>query len=45
MGDEMSKDLTTATVEETTAIKEYEFAAAKKKEKSSVCVVHAENLD
>ena len=32
MGDEMSKDLTTATVEETTAIKEYEFAAAEKKE-------------
>ena len=32
MGDEMSKDLTTATVEETTAIKDYEFAAAEKKE-------------
>ena len=32
MGDEMSKDLTTATVEETTAIKDYEFAAAKTKE-------------
>ena len=32
MGDEMSKDLTTATVVETTAIKDYEFAAAEKKE-------------
>ena len=33
MGDEMSKDLTTATNEETTAIKGYEeLAAAKKKE-------------
>ena len=31
MGDEMSKDLTTATVEETTAIKDYEFAVAEKK--------------
>ena len=31
MGYETSKDLTTATVEETTAIKDYEFAAAKKK--------------
>ena len=28
LDDEMSKDLTTATVEETTAIKDYEFAAA-----------------
>ena len=45
MGDEMSKDLTTATVEETTAIKDYEFAAAKKKDKSSFCVVHVQNLD
>ena len=32
MVDEMSKDLTTATVVETTAIKDYEFAAAEKKE-------------
>ena len=32
MGDEMSKDLTTATVEETTAIKDYEFAVAEKKQ-------------
>ena len=32
MGDEMSKDFTTATVEESTAIKDYEFAAAEKKE-------------
>ena len=32
MVDEMSKDLATATVVETTAIKDYEFAAAEKKE-------------
>ena len=31
MGDEMAKELSTATGEESTAIKEYEFAAAKKK--------------
>ena len=33
MVDETSKDLTTATVEETTAIEDYEFAVAEKKEK------------
>ena len=37
MGDEMSKDLTTATNEETTAIKDYEeLAAAKKKERDAI---------
>ena len=45
MDDECQENLIPATVEEITAIKEYEFAAAKKKENSSVCVVHAENLD
>ena len=41
MVDEMLKDLTTATVEETTAIEDCEFAVAEKKEKMQS--VHQQN--